>query len=526
MRLLTLLVLCATPLGHAGDAPPAAPAAPATPATPAAPARPPREDFGTATRAVAPSGVTFSVVLRDEYIAGFPILVEVTASNETSEPKVTPDLDARHHLVHFKLTDSRGRESERYNTPPQFDTGGDWTLAPKARRSVLLEIPSSPGFAIGDWKLNVLIGDGAQAVVLPEHRFRVMPARPTGGDLAWEPVVARNSGALVPWVHGAKGGHDVYLNQYAPNDAGRLLAHHWLFRSSKPLSPMMSRTAASTARSRWLYWVGEPGELRVARLEGQRIAGGVRSLGIPWASAVPLARGVSDGKGGFALPLWVPKPKGPAGEVRFLVMSERGEVSTRDVALYAEKPPLVETGLDAGGNAVLVLGHDKGIDIFRLDPARDVRLPALGDRAWKSADGWKTAGLAFDVLPDKDGRAGGLAIVAAQVLPAVDKVPAQVRALHFDLAGKLFSTGPATPWQGPAQLTSLIPAGYGPFHYVGKDAQGQTVFGASDAAPTPMGKLPDASAWQDAKGAWSLRWLAGERIVSERAVPAPGSPNP
>lgn len=524
MRSLLLLALCASPVGHAGDAPaPAAPTPkPAPAALPTTPAKAPREDFGSATKGTSPAGVTLSAVLRDEYLAGFPILVEITAANETNEPKVTPDLDARHHLVHFKLTDPQGRESERFNTPPEFDTGGDWTLAPRARRSVLLEIPSSAGFAVGDWKLNVLIGDGSKAVVLAEHRFRVAPARPSGGDLLWEPVVARTSGALIPWVHAAKGGHDVYLNQYAPGDTGRLLAHHWLFRSTRPLVPTLSRTAVSTARSRWLYWVGDPGEIRVARLEGQRIAGSVRSLGLPWASAVPLARGVSDGKGGFALPLWVPKPKGPAGEVHFLVMSERGEVSVREVALYAQKPPIVETGLDAGGNAVLALAHDKGIDIFRLDPTRDARLPALGDRAWKAADGWTSLGLAFDAVPDKDGRAGGLAILAAQLLPGVDKAAPQVRTLRFDLGGKLFETGAAGPWAGPSLLTSLLPAGYGPFHYVGRDAQGHTVFGSSATAPTNLGKLPEATAWQDASGAWRLRWLAGERIVSEKVVPPAG----
>ncbi len=516
MRSLLLLALLGPVAALAGDPAPAVPAPTSTPVRRAA-----REDFGTPIRATAPNGSTVSMVLRDEYLAGQPILVEITVANEGAAPVTTPDLSARPHLVHFKLVDPKGRTSERFTTPPQFDTGGDWTLAPKSRKSVLLEIPSSPGFDQGSWKLNVLVGDGSQAVVFPEHTLRVAAPRPTGGDIAWEPVVDKNSGALVPWVHAAKGGHDVYLNHYAAGDGTRLLAHHWLFRSSVALQPLLSRTLPTTARSRWLYWTGDPGEVRVARLEGTRVAGDVRSLGIPWSSAVPLARAVSDAKGGFALPLWVPNPKGTAGAVRVLTMAERGEVTVRDVAVFDARPPVAETGVDAGGNAVLVLAHPKGLDVFRLDPTRDARLPAQGVRAWKAADGWTTAAVAFDVLPDKDGRAGGLSIQAVQLLAAAGETPAQMRSLRVDLGGKLFDTTPAAPWAGPSLLTHLLPDGYGAFHYVGKDAGGQTIFGTSTAAPVALGKLPDAHPWQDKRGAWSLRWLAGETIVSQKSVPTP-----
>ena len=502
----------------------ASPAVATTPAggqaPPAAAPRTPRESFGVPISGKSPAGLILSAELQDEYLEGFPILVELTVENPTAESSVTADLTARPHLVHFKLVDPRGKSSERFTTPPQFDTGGDWTLAPRARRSVLLESPSSAGFDVGQWKVNVLIGDGAQAVVLPLHEFRIAPAKPVGGDLSWEPTIEKNSGAIVPWTHSAKGGFDVYLNQYAIGDASRLLAHRRLFRSSRSLSPTLSRTLPSASRSRWMYWTGEPGELRVARIEGNRLSGDIRSLGLPWSGAVPLARGASDSKGGFALPLWVADPKGDAGSVRMLVMAERGALSFRTVAEFSRRPPMAETGLDANGNAILVLAHEKGIDTYRLNPDRDARLPLEGERAWKATtDGWVTAGVGFDVLPDKDGRAGGLAIVAAQLLPSLTELPPQFRSLRVDLAGKLLDTTASAPWLGPPSISAFLPGGHGPFHYVGSDATGQTVFGQAGMAPRTLGKLPAASAWQAKSGAWKMRWLAGERIVTERAVP-------
>ncbi|MSQ00844.1 MAG: hypothetical protein EXR71_03000 [Myxococcales bacterium] len=471
-------------------------------------------------KGTSPAGLTFSAELQDEYLEGLPILVELTVENQTADSKLTADLTARPHLVHFKLVDPRGKTSERFTSPPQFDTGGEWTLAPRARRSVLLEIPSSAGFDPGPWKVNVLIGDGAQAVVLATHEFRLAPAQPVGGDLTWEPTIEKNSGAIVPWTHSAKGGFDVYLNQYAIGDSTRLLAHRWLFRSAKNLSPTLSRTLPVASRSRWLYWAGDPGELRVARIEGARLSGDIRSLGFPWSGAVPLARGVSDSRGGFALPLWVADPKGEAGSVRMLVMTERGAVTFRTVAEFARRPPLAETGMDANGNAILVLAHEKGIDSYRLSPDRDARLPLEGERAWKAtADGWVTAGVGFDILPDKDGRAGGLAIAAVQLLPASKELPSQFRTLRIDLAGKLLETAAAALWLGPPSLSAFLPAGYAPFHYVGNDSTGQTVFGRADTAPRTIGKIPAATAWQAKSGTWSLRWLAGQRIVTERPVP-------
>ena len=132
MRLLLLALLLAAPNGRAVDVPT------------------PQETLQVGVSGTAPSGLTVHVDLRDEYLRGLPIVVEVALSNNTAATVKTPDLAARPHLVHFQLVSPDGKSTERFSTPPQFETGGDWTIAPKATRSVLLEVPSSAGFVVGD----------------------------------------------------------------------------------------------------------------------------------------------------------------------------------------------------------------------------------------------------------------------------------------------------------------------------------------------------------------------------------------
>jgi hypothetical protein len=228
MRLLCLLVLIASPAAVAAGPTPAAPA-------PAEAAAPPRESFDTPLTIQASTGLTLSANLRDEYLAGLPILVEVRAGNTGAAALTTPDLSKRTHLVHFLLTSPAGKQSERYSTPPAFETGGDWSIAPKGERAVLLEVPSSAALEPGNWRLQVIVGDGATAVRLPEVKFAVSPPKPVAGDLLWEPTIERSSGALVPWVHRAANGWDVYST---------------VPRSPTPSSPTTGSSAAARPSTR------------------------------------------------------------------------------------------------------------------------------------------------------------------------------------------------------------------------------------------------------------------------------------
>lgn len=493
----------------------------------------PRFVIDTGVEAKAANGLVIRADLRDEYIVGSPILVEITVRNDGKTALTGPDIAARRHLVRFALVNPEGTKTERFSTPPAFDTGGDWTLAPGGRRSVLFEVPNSRGLPVGSYSLTLHVeqtGPAASPAVagtvpagttpgqtttsLPTQPFQLVPARPLPGRFPYEPAIARTSGASLVWTQAAQHGFDVYLDRYAPGSADVVETRHRLLRTTTPVSPMQSRAASSGIRSRHLYWMSADNEVRLAKLEGTRLEGAPRALAAPWPKVEPMARGVTDGKGGFSLPIWVPAPKGEGGMVRVLCADERGGIVFRVVADFPSRPPVAETSLDAAGNLLLALGHSKGLDLYRVDAAWPPELPASGKRAWKPEGGWTTSAADFASVPDSGPLPGGLTLVAVQTLASTETTPAKARTLWVDLAGKIIQTGTATDWLAPTRLLRMLADGYETPRVLAIDNSSVTWLARAGTAPIKLGNLPDADLWLDATGNATARWVAGENIVS------------
>ena len=72
--------------------------------------------------APATGGVVVAADLRQDYVAGFPMLVRITVRNDGDAPTSFPDLASRPWLVRFLVDGPGGQKSERYTTPPAIDT--------------------------------------------------------------------------------------------------------------------------------------------------------------------------------------------------------------------------------------------------------------------------------------------------------------------------------------------------------------------------------------------------------------------
>ena len=79
----------------------------------------------------------------------------------------------------------------------------------------------------------------------------------------------------------------------------------------------------------------------------------------------------------------------------------------RKVTDLPARPDVAEAGVDAAGNALLLLGHAGGLDLYRVDPHLPSELPARGSRLYKPEAGERVRAAAFDTVADTAERAGG-----------------------------------------------------------------------------------------------------------------------
>lgn len=533
---LALLTACSSP-PNPGPTPSAPaqpePAAPAevtrSAATPVPGVNAPDVTRAAGVEASLSSGLVARAEFPDEALHGFPVVVNLEVRNPTDSPQKCPDFSTRPHLVHFKLTSPTGQVSERFNTPPAFDTGGEWALPPGSRRSVRLEIPSSGGFAAGEWKVTVLAGEPGAVTTFPEKALRLSPARPAGGAAYYDKLIANASGAVFPWVHQAASGFDVYVDHYTPGASGRLLARYHAAHLTAVATPVISRGAPVNARSRHLYWTVGASGLAIAKLEGLGAVARLQSVDMPWPSAVPIARGVTTGRQALAVPLWIPAPRGTGGEVKLLWVDERGATAYKSVADLPLPATRAETAIDAGGNPVLALAHARGIDVYRADGNLPAHLPASGKRAWEADGGWSTAALAFDTHPERGTHPGGLVLIALQLATTTDAVsggPTTIgRTLRLDLTGAVVDTGAPVPWSGPTEITAVLPDGYGPLRYLARAPDGSAWYGVEGRAPRWVAAKAEGELWPGPTGDTAvLRTIADERVVVDRALALESAP--
>ncbi len=509
------------------------------PAEAAPPARTQVLAAPTPVEATTTTGLVVRADLRDVYVTGFPVLVELTVSNPTKEARSFPDLAARPWHVGFTFTTGK-RSTERTNTAPEQDPGGQWTLAPGGERRVLLEIPASSRLTGTSSLVVSVAGITPPATAgtppaptttdtrlrLPAREVRFQPARPVAGHAVSDPTVRSRTGDVIPWVQAIPGGYEILALQMAPRRPDTPQALRALLRLSRKVEPTLSRGRAVDAGARWLYWQDGDGRWTLGRLEAGQLRDGVRTVAVPYAAARALARGVTDGRGGFLLPLWVPNPAGTGGSVQVLDVDAQGGSRTRQVVSLPARPLVTETGVDATGNLLLAVGHAAALDLYKVDPTTPREIGARGVRLQATTGGLAPVALAFDTVPDKGSRAGGLALVVVEA--GTVGTTATGRTRWYDLAGKILEDGPAGPWTVPGTIQNLLPDGYGAWRALSRDKAGAlwvTTQGGPPARVAARGgeALPDSSGYGVLWPSTSevhLRTLAPDTVVRDVVVGA------
>jgi len=348
--------------------------------------------------------------LHGEYLVGEPMLVRFIVQNSGTSTAQFSDLSRRPWLVRFKIKGENTATQTRYNLPPAVDPGQQWSLAARARREVLLEIPSSSTFKVGDYSLEIRILEDGGERVLPVHAFRIRSAAPVGGQISVDSLSTARGGHQVLWTHQGQEGADLYLNHANAANPDQVLGNYHLLHLKKAVDPVLALSAPQQVWDRHVYWMHTQNSLRFARIRGHALRSAPAPLNFPYPEVQLVGRGATDGQGSLHIPVWIPSPSGQSGELRVASVDTRGTPRFRLVFRADSRPKLVESGVDGTGGLRLLVGGSGGLDVYTL-PANP-ELPAFGKRIVAKEKPVIAAHIGY--LPESESIPGGMAIAVLQ----------------------------------------------------------------------------------------------------------------
>jgi hypothetical protein len=449
LKSLTLLSLLIASSAHAQDTPTPAPA----PAS-----------------ALAP---TMSADLRSEYLAGEQVLVQIQARNEGSAPVTIPDLSVRHDLVRFELKLPGGATDNR-RTLTEAPSDRTWQIPPRGAREVLLELPASSTLRPGEYQLaiHVALSEGDERTLAPAT-IRLASPTPVEADLAAGSMHSERGSDLIPWVHKARDGYDLYLYRSSSSEPARARSEDFLARLPAQVDPVLTAARTTEASGRYVVWLHEDRTISYGELQGHQLRNGIQTVSAPWPKVALAARGVTSPEGHLYQPLWIPAPSGDAGELRMLTTTSRG-VAYRRIARFQARPEVIETTIDDGGSMHLVTVSGGAVDIYTVragtdpDRAAEENLPLRGRRLLAAVPEQPVRAARFGILKAAEGYPGGLALMLL-----TQTGPEQLTPSWLSLTGQTVRTGAPLVLPEGAQLLDLSPSAAGDVGALMRLASGQ-----------------------------------------------------
>jgi hypothetical protein len=360
------------------------------------------------------SGATLSADLRAEYLAGSPLLVTIEARNETDQTITVPDLSVRHDLIRFEIRTPSG-ETQTRRTLVENPVDKKWSIPPRGKREVLLEVPSASTLKPGDYEVAVHFTLGETEHTLEPRSIRLSRPAPVAADLTVAALPSERAGDWTPWLHKAGENYDLYLHRTTTTDPTRTAAEDYLTRLGILTEPSLTAARPADASDRYVVWTEGARTIGLARLQGHRLRAAPQSLDAPWPAVSLAARGATGSDGRLYQPLWIPAPRGTAGEIRVLVAEMDGQATYRKLGRYDQRPDLVRTVVTDAGSALFLLTTDGHLDLYTVQPAdtraKQESLPVPGDRLLSADPGAVVRDVRFTILPSTASFAGGLAMM-------------------------------------------------------------------------------------------------------------------
>jgi hypothetical protein len=456
------------------------------------------------------------------------MLVQIKAQNQGSDAITIPDLAARHDLVRFELNLPGGVTDNRRTLLDTPSTQA-WQIPPRGIREVLLELPASSTLRPGEYKLAIHVKlAGSDEQMLPPHSLRFAEPAPVTADLSVSALVSDRGSDLVPWVHKASDGYDLYLFR-ADSDAPQAPRQQdFLARLPGQVTPSLTAVRTTEASSRYVVWLHDQRAISYSELQGHQLRNGIRTITTPWPRIELAARGVTTPAGLLFQPLWIPAPSGDAGELRVLTTTRSG-TAYRRVGRFDARPEVIETVIDDSGAIHLFTIAAGNLDVYSVraddDPERAAaeNLPLGGRRLLAATPGQTIHHVRFGLLSAGEGYPGGLAM-----LLLMEQTPGQLTPQWMTLTGKPIRNGASVTLPEDTTLVDVSPMQSGNVGLLVRTARGQLQYIENDKFQPITGIQSAVALDRTPEGAPLLRSLskpiATLMLTPEQPLPTPLTP--
>ena len=484
--------------------------------------------------AAAAAAPTLRSDLRAEYLAGEALLVRLEARNDTAQTVTMPDLSVRHDLVRFEMKFPSGQTQNR-NSRVDEPTPKQWSIPPRGAKEVLLELPAGSTLRPGEYQvaIHIKLAEGDERT-LPPQTLRLAAAAPVSADLAASAQPSERTSDLIPWVHKGTDGYDLYLFR-ADNErptVQQALDH--LARLPAAITPTLTASRAGDPSGRLIVWQESDRRLRYAALEGHRLDGPPGTVDAPWPKIELAAQGATATSGTLYQPLWIPAPRGDAGELRMATVSRRGSAAYRRIGRYDKRPELIQTFVDDAGSIYTLVSHGGDVDLFTVRGDTDAaeaaaeNLPLGGRRLQAAKTGVPITAARFAALGEVGAFAGGPAIFVLE-RPA----PGVLAPRWYSLGGKpLDITPPRIGLPDAARLIDVSAAADGTVGALMRLQSGELRYVQGDRYQRITGLSGEMALDRSRDGQPLVRALGAPLLIRalspdvELAPPAPPAPAP
>ncbi|MEL6348048.1 MAG: hypothetical protein AAFV53_33380, partial [Myxococcota bacterium] len=426
-------------------------------------------------------------------------------------------------LVRFEMKSPDGSVQNRSNRL-EAPSDAQWEIPPRGMREVLLEMPSSGALKPGRYELAVHLDLEPSDITIGPATLQIVSPQPVAADLRLPALHGERTQDTVLWLHKGADGYDLYLIDGIVQKPGAYRGQYHLARLSDAVSPMLTATRSADNRSRFLVWMHDDRTLGYARLQDHRLRTPPQRLSVAWPRITLAARGMTAPDGALYQPIWIPAPRGDAGELQMMVLSAAGRPTYRRIGRYNAQPGIIRSMIDDSGSMHVLVVNDGAIDIHTVrsgDTAgAEKGLPIGGRRMLASTPDQPLVDARFGLLNADGDNPGGLSLVILQ--RTADG--AAVTPRWLSLAGRELKTLPPIPLSPDDTIVDMIPAPSGTVGVLARSPQGRARF-IEDGRYQNLSRLAeDVALDRDSQGKPFLRSLekpaSAQNLAPKTALPA------